>query len=124
MCPDDWMRFSGIDLWNDDVRSRIERFQLDLTLDLLKGGDNVVIEWGVWVRQEREALRDAARAAGSAVELRYTSAPINELWRRLVERDLEGRWGSRSITRSELEQWAESYEPATAEELATYDPPA
>ena len=51
-------------------------------------------------------------------------APIDELWRRIVERDLEGRWGSRSITRSELEEWSKTYEPPTDEELATYDTPA
>lgn len=124
MCPDDWMMASGIDLWNGDFRSRIEQFQLGLALDLLEGGENVVIEWGLWSREEREALRDVARASGASVELRYTSAPIDELWRRIVERDIEGRWGSRSITRPELEQWAASYEAPTAEELATYDPPA
>lgn len=124
MCPDDWMMSSGIDLWNDGVRGRIEQFQLDLALDLLCAGRNVVIEWGVWAREEREALRDAARAIGAAVELRYVSAPIDELWRRIDERDLEGRWGSRSITRAELEEWSETYEPPTDEELATYDAPA
>ena len=124
MCPDDWMTSSGIDLWNDGVRGRIEQLQLELALDLLRAGSNVVIEWGVWARTEREALRDAARAIGAAVELRYVSAPLDELWRRIVERDLAGRWGSRSITRSELEEWSETYEPPTEEELATYDMPA
>jgi predicted kinase len=123
LCPDDWLMSSGIDLWNDGVRGRIEQFQLDLALDLLSAGGNVVIEWGVWAREERDALRDAARAIGAAVELRYVSAPVDELWRRIVARDLEGRWGSRSITRSELEEWSEIYEPPTDEELATYDTP-
>ena len=124
MCPDDWMMSSGIDLWNDAVRGRIEQFQLDLALDLLRAGGNVVIEWGVWTREEREALRNAARSIGAAVELRYVSAPIDEMWRRIVDRDLEGRWGSRSITREELEEWSETYEPPTDEEMATYDTPA
>lgn len=124
MCPDDWMMSSGIDLWDDGVRGRIEAFQLDLALDLLRAGANVVIEWGVWTRGERDALRDAARAIGAAVELRYVTAPVDELWRRIVERDLEGRWGARSITREELEGWSEAYEPPTDEELATYDAPA
>jgi predicted kinase len=124
MCPDDWMMSCGIDLWNDDVRNRIEQFQLDLALELLCAGGNVVIEWGVWAREERDALRDAAREIGAAVELRYVSAPVDELWRRIVERDLEGRWSSRSIARSELEEWSETYEPPTDEELATYDRPA
>ena len=52
-----------------------------------------------------------------------TSAEIDELWRRITQRDLEGRWGSRSITRQELEEWSKIYQPPTGEELATYDPP-
>lgn len=124
MCPDDWMTASGMDLWDQSARSRIEQLQLDLTLDLLHHGQNVVIEWGVWTREERDALRDAARAVGAAVELHHLSAPTEELWRRIVERDLEGRWGSRSITRAELEDWSNIYEPPSEAELATYDPPA
>ena len=123
MSPDDWMMSSGIDLWNSAVRSRIERFQFDLTRDLLRAGDNVIIEWGVWAREERDALRDAARAVGASVELHHVTAHVDELWRRIVERDLEGRWGSRSIRRHELEEWAEAYEEPTSEELLTYDLP-
>ena len=124
MCPDDWMTAAGIDLWDAGVRARIERFQLDLSLELLAEGRSVVIEWGVWTRAERDALRDAARQVGATVVLRHTSAPVDELWRRIVERDREGRWSSRSITRSELEGWWRAYEPPSADELATYDAPS
>ncbi|MDQ3094717.1 MAG: kinase, partial [Actinomycetota bacterium] len=60
---------------------------------------------------------------GSPVELRHVSAPTDELWRRIVQRDLEGRWGSRSITRKELEEWSRIYDCPTDEEMATYDSP-
>ena len=120
MCPDDWMMASGIDLWDDAARARIESFQLELTLDLLKGR-NVIIEWGVWTRAERDALREAARSVGAVVELRYTTAPMDELWRRIVQRDLDGQWGSRSIEREELEEWARLFEPPTEDEYLTYD---
>lgn len=121
MCPDDWMMAAGIDLWDASARARIEAFQLTLSLDLLRGGQHVVIEWGVWTRAERDALRDAARAVGAAVELRYVFADVDELWRRIVARDLEGRWGSRSIQRHELDEWATVYEPPTDDEVATYN---
>ena len=121
MCPDDWMRASGIDLWDGSARAQIEAFQLTLSLDLLRSGRNVVIEWGVWARAERDALRGAARAIGAPVELRYVTADIDELWRRIVQRDLDGRWGSRAIQRGELDEWAKIYQPPTDEELATYD---
>jgi predicted kinase len=123
LCPDDWMTAAGIDLWAADIRARIESFQLDIALDLLRARRTVVIEWGVWAREERDALRDAARSVGALVELRHTSAPIEELWTRIVTRDREGKWGSRSITRTELEQWWAQYEEPTAEEFATYDEP-
>lgn len=123
LCPDDWMMASGIDLWADDVRGRVERFQFQLGMDLLARGHDVIIEWGVWAREERDALRDAARSIGAKVELRYTTAPVEELWRRIVERDLEGRWASRPITRAELDEWAAGYDAPTQEEFATYDPP-
>ena len=121
MCPDDWMMASGINLWDESARAQIEAFQLTLSLDLLRTGQNVVIEWGVCSRAERDALRDTARSIGVPVELRYVSADTDELWRRIVERDLEGRWGSRSIQRHELDEWVRIYQPPTDDELATYD---
>lgn len=123
MCPDDWMMASGIDLWDADARARIEQLQGELAFALLGAGDNVVIEWGVWAREERDALRDAARAIAAPVELRHVTAPVDELWRRIVERDREGKWSSRPITRAELDEWCGRYEEPTAAELATYDQP-
>ena len=121
MCPDDWMMESGIDLWDDDARERVEAFQLELSVSLLCRGSNVIIEWGVWSRSERDALRDVARAIGALVELRYTTASVDELWSRIVQRDLEGRWSSRSIQRHELEKWVDLFEPPIEEEFRTYD---
>lgn len=123
MCPDDWMMASGIDLWDDDARAAIEAFQFTLSMSLLGAGTNVVIEWGVWSRRERDVLHDAARRLGAPVELRALSADPDELFRRIEQRDLEGRWGARSITRAELDAWSEIYEVPTPEELATYDTP-
>ena len=117
------MMASGIDLWDEAARAKIEAFQLTLSLDLLRAGNNVVIEWGTWAREERDALRDAARSIGATVELRYLSADTDELMRRIADRDLEGRWGSRSIRRRDLDKWLRIYQPPTDDELANYDAP-
>lgn len=121
MCPDDWMMASGIDLWDEAARAKIEAFQMTLSLELLRSGRNVVVEWGTWAREERDALRDAARAIGARVELHYLTAAADELWRRIVERDREGRFASRPIARHDLDEWIQIYQPPSADELATYD---
>jgi predicted kinase len=123
LCPDDWMMAAGIDLWDDQARDSIEQCQLALAKHLLTLGSDVVIEWGVWTRAERDALRIVARSIGSPVELHQTTAPVDELWRRIEERHREGRWGSRPIRRDDLEGWCQIYETPTQEELALYDNP-
>lgn len=109
-CPDDWMASAGIDLWDSDARARIEAFQLELATSMLSLGTSVIIEWGVWSRGERDHLRETARAIGCRYELHHTTAPVEELWRRIVERDAEGRWGARPIERAELDAWAAYYQ--------------
>ncbi len=121
MCPDEWMIASGIDLWDGESRAEIERCQLGLALDLLRRGRHVIIEWGTWMRFERDAVRDAARSVGAEVELRCLSVDTDELWRRISERDAEGRFGTRSIQRHELGAWVATYQAPTPDELATYD---
>ncbi len=49
--------------------------------------------------------------------------PGDEVWRRIVGRDLEGRWKPRLITREELEEWSRTYDRPTDEEMSAYDSP-
>lgn len=123
MCPDEWMACLGIDIFDAASRARIEQLQWDLTQQLLKLDVTVVIEWGTWGRDERDRLREGARALGAAVELRLLDAPLAVLWRRLRDRDMERRAGHRALTRNDLESYAASFERPTKEELALFDPP-
>jgi predicted kinase len=120
MCPDEWMEALGVDLWDTSTRSRVEALQWTLTRELLALGQSVVIEWGTWSRDERDELRRGARAIGAAVELHFLDAPVDVLWARVAGRDRERP----PISRADLAAWSEIIERPTAEELATYDPPA
>ena len=82
MCPDDWMMASRIDLWDEATRARIEAFQADLSLDLLRAGQNVVIEWSLLAQEERDALPDAGGMLGAHGELHYLTAEVDKLWAR------------------------------------------
>ena len=107
----------GIDLYDEVSRARIETLQWSFGQRLLSLGLIVIIEWGTWGRSERDALREAARELGAAVELRYVSAPPAVLVERINRRARENP----PIPRDAIERWIDSFEAPTADELALYD---
>lgn len=101
MNPDEWMETLGINLWDREVRARVDALQWQISQDLLRQGVTVVIEWGTWAKVERDTLRMGARELGAAVELWYLDVDIDELWRRVSTRQLENP----PMTRPDLEAW-------------------
>ena len=122
MCPDEWMDALGIDLWDQAARARVESLQWSQTLELVRRGLTVVIEWGVWSRAERDRARAEARAAGAAIELRFLDVPFDELWSRLAARNGQPGLATVVIDRAALAQWWDLIERPTPEELALFDP--
>ncbi len=123
-CPDEWMQALEVSLWEEDgFRFRLEQLQWVVAQQLLGHGLTVVIEWGVWAREERDALRVRAHELGAAVELRYLDVPLDELWRRIEIRNAEPMWRNHPMMRVHLDYWAGLIEPPGAGELALYDPP-
>jgi predicted kinase len=122
-CPDEWIDALGIDLFDEPARARVEQLQWVLAQRLLSLGVPVVIEWGTWNRYERDALRQAARTMGVAVELHFLDAPVDELWARVAERDGDLRAGQRALTRDDIALYDTMIQRPDAEELALFDPP-
>jgi predicted kinase len=124
MSPDDWLERLAVDVWDETVRGRIEAIQGDLTVDLLRAGTSIVVEWGTWMRSEREVLRRRAIDAGALVHLEFLDAPVDTLWERVRLRGREQRpgIGSRAITRDDIVAWSDTIERPDADELAMYDP--
>jgi predicted kinase len=117
--PDEWMDALSIDLFDEDLRAKIEALQWTLAQELLALGLNVIIEWGTWGRSERDTLRLGARALGAAVELHYVSAPVDVLFERIQRRGRENP----PIERSAVSQWFEMFQVPTPEEIALFDKP-
>jgi predicted kinase len=121
MCPDEWMDALGIDLWDQPARARVEALQWAQTLELLALDVTVIIEWGLWTRGERDALREQVHALGGTIELRYLDVPVDELWRRVEARNRRPTPAWTVIDRDSLLAWHDAFEAPTAEELARYD---
>jgi predicted kinase/GNAT superfamily N-acetyltransferase len=121
MCPDDWMRAAGVDLWDEAIRARIEAFQWTLGQELLLDGADVVIEWGTWAREERDTLRTWCREHGVSVSLHFLDVDRAELERRLALRNEDA--DETVIPLRNIDEWmAGPFHPPTVEEMALYDP--
>src|SRR3954454_17352958 len=118
--PDEWESALGVDPFDEEFQTRLEAQFWELAQRLLVLGTSVVLEWGFWARSERDEKRDAARALGVVVELRFLDAPFDELVRRVLARHAAG---GIAISESHMERYRGIFQPPTGDELALYDPP-
>jgi len=116
--PDDWVETLGVNLWDQEVRAKVEALQWQISQDLLAQGLTVVIEWGTWAKVERDTLRMGARVLGAAVELWCLDVGIDALWSRVATRQMEDP----PMTRRDLETWFAQFEVPDDDELALFDP--
>ncbi len=120
-CPDEWKHDLGIDYYDEDRGARLEQRLWRLGQELLGLGQSVILENGFWAREERDELRLRARSLGIPVELHSLEAPIDELWRRLENRNELAVPGAVPIKREDLEKWALQFEAPDAAEQALFD---
>lgn len=114
---DEWMDALDINLWQSEMREKVEQLQWQLAQELLASGNHVVIEWGTWGRGERDTLRVRARELGATVVLYHLEAPVELLYQRISARGREDP----PITQADLESWSTIIERPTVEELALFD---
>jgi predicted kinase len=117
LCPDEWMDALSLDVWDEQIRGKIESLQWQLAQELLHAGLTVIIEWGTWGRSERDALRLRARELGVSVELHYLSAPVEVLLDRVQQRGRENP----PVKMEQLMQWVNAFQAPTAEEQTLFD---
>ena len=127
LTADDWLHELYPDITTSEAeagpfRSRVERLQWMTAVRALELGCNVVLDWGLWAREERDLYRAGARAVGARVVLCHLDPPVDELWNRLSRRNADRPFGVFEITNAELLRWSELFQRPTADELALYDP--
>jgi predicted kinase len=103
----------------DELREGVEQSQWQVARRALEVGINVVLDWGLWGREERERYREAARARRARVGLCVLDPPIEQLWQRVEQRNKNS--DAFQISRTELEAWDVWFERPTPTELASYD---
>ncbi|WP_309606381.1 AAA family ATPase [Phenylobacterium sp.] len=126
LTADEWLHqlYPGISTSEAEAgpfRGRVERLQWPTAVRALELGCDVVLDWGVWARAERDIYRTGAREVGARVVLCLLDPPVDELWSRLSRRNMDRPFGAFEITKAELLRWSKLFERPTADELALYD---
>lgn len=106
----------------------IEGRLIHIGLRALELGSNVVIDFGLWSRDERSALRQAAADRGARVEMHYFEVPRAEQRRRLDQRQADEPHTTWPISDKELSGWSDIMQVPTPDEVdgsqPIDDPPA
>lgn len=100
----------------------IEGRLIEIGLRALQLGIDVVIDFGLWARDERSALRQAAADLGAAVEMRYFELPPAEQRRRLELRQAVAPHTTWHMSQDELARWAAVISIPTPGELDGTEP--
>lgn len=100
----------------------IEGRLIQIGLRALELGNNVVIDFGLWSRDERSALRQAAADLGAMAELRYFELPPDEQRRRLDLRQAEAPHTTWPMSAEDLAEWAANFDVPTPGELGGTEP--
>ena len=127
LTPDEWM----IPLFGQEQpegkRNVVEGRLIWLALSALRIGVNVVLDFGVWAKDERTALRALAASVGATSELVYLHVDEEEQWRRVQARGLTDDATTFEMTKADLERWRRGFQPPDATEIETAEispPPA
>jgi predicted kinase len=105
--------------WAQDV---IEGRLILIGLRALELGNNVVIDYGLWTRAERSALRQAAADVGALVEMHYFELTSAEQRLRLDRRMAEAPHTTWPMSDEQLARWAARIEVPTPGELDGTEP--
>jgi predicted kinase len=116
--PDEWIAALGLDPFDDAKRAAVEAEQWRLAARALQLGVDVVLDFGVWSRSERDSFRQRARTAGARTVLHFLDVPREELRRRLKARSAERAPGAVDVDDAQLDSYIAWLERPTPEELA------
>ena len=122
LTKDEWMKALYGDGNPSSASDVIEGRLISIGLRALELGINVVIDFGLWSRDERSALRHAAAERGAAVVVLYFPISASEQKERAEKRLAASGHETWPMSDAELAEWASRFEVPTAGELDGTEP--
>lgn len=117
---DEWMADLGFDPNEEDLHIKMQARLWELAKDILRTGQDVILENGLWTRKERDDKRQDALQLGIQTELHYLNVPLAELVKRLEVRNAVNEHGHATVTSEEIRSFAKIFEAPDDLELALF----
>jgi predicted kinase len=118
LTPDEWMipLFDGTQ--PDGKRDVLEGLLITVALQALRAGTNVMLDFGLWSRDERSALRWLARSAGASCQVIYLPVDKDVQRVRITHRQATAPHQTFPMTEADIDRWREQFQVPDAAELA------
>ena len=117
LTPDHWM----IPLFGDSMaggkRWALEGRLISVALQALRLGTSVVLDFGLWDRDERSALRWLARSAGAACQVVYLPVDKDVQLTRIAHRQATSPHQTFPMSEADVDQWRGQFQVPDAAEL-------
>jgi predicted kinase len=117
LTPDHWM----IPLFGDNMaggkRFVLEGRLISVALQALRLGISVVLDFGLWSRDERSALRWLARANNAACQVVYLPVAKDLQLSRIARRQETAPHETFPMTEADVDQWRKQFQVPDAAEL-------
>ena len=121
LTTDEWhTRMFGQDANDKEHDARhelIESLLWDVAARVLSLGTDVILDFGCWVRCQRDDFRSRAKSLGADFKIHFTYASEEVHLTRLAERNAQLPYGVFRIPEASLKKWFLIFEPPTNEEL-------
>jgi predicted kinase len=122
LTPDEWhTRLYGQDIEEKDHNKRhdlVESMLWEVAARVLVLGVDVILDFGCWVRSQRDDMRLRATQLGVDFIIHFLDASEEILFARLAERNAQLPDGAFRITEGKLKEYSLLFEPPFPEELA------
>jgi predicted kinase len=121
LTPDEWhTRLFGQDVYDPEHDARhnmVEAIMWEVAARALTLGINVILDFGLWSKAEREDFRARAAKLGVGSELHFLNVSEEELLERLTTRNTQLPPGAFVIPEEKLKEWIPVFQMPTADEL-------
>ena len=117
LTPDHWM----IPLFGDPMaggkRFALEGRLISVALQVLRLGTSVVLDYGLWGRDERSALRWLAHSAGACCQVVYLPVDKDVQLARIAHRQETTPHQTFPMSEADVDHWREQFQVPDAAEL-------